>query len=125
PHVWLATFPVGLADSRRYAVRPGRGAIVPEKRGLASYAGPPMPSSSFTFSRPGPTFWTAFLILAASVSRVRAQKSSASGLSSICVGSGGVYFAPCWGMCVQTRAPARGSRLAARFVECLADRRQQ
>src|SRR2546423_121886 len=74
-----------------------------------------MPSSSFTFSREGPTFCTALRILAGSVSSVRAQKSSASGLSSICVGSGGVYFAPCLAMWPhgQKRGPhARASRVS-------------
>src|SRR5438045_2305918 len=69
-----------------------------------------MPSSSFTFSREGPTFCTALRIFAGSVSSVRAQKSSASGLSSICVGSGGLYFLPCWAMPPIRKKKARIAR---------------
>ena len=61
--------------------------ILQDKTG--AYSGPPMPSSFLTVSSTGPTFWTAFLIFSGGNSRVRDQKSSASGFVSLSVGSGG------------------------------------
>src|ERR671934_2615316 len=77
-----------------------------------------MPSSSLTFSSIGPTFCTALRIFAGSVSSVRAQKSSASGLSSISVGLGGVYFVACLAMTghSQKKGPLARASLSSRSL---------
>src|SRR5690606_21797658 len=109
PHACLTPFPRGWAHPRGARAvtrnsRPGprRAVILLEKgprkpplAGPGGYSPPPMPSSSFTVWRMGPTFSTARRILSSGTSRVRAQYLSASGFeASISVMSGGMYPVP-------------------------------